>query len=159
MESPIVMLGEVAGAVFAQGRPNSAMADAKSDYGWMISVGLLVIVGVWVYVDHRRKKQINELRMEQAKANRLMEQNAEREQRAYAQHVALNDLAAQKMKLEIEHLQMQARLGQMEVESRERADEYHRLMSEKTRFEIQSLKLHIREQNKRLDDFGGYNDE
>lgn len=126
---------------------------------WVFSIAMIILIGSMTWLELRRSRQIQQLREVQARANGLADQNAERDQRAYAQHVALNDLAAEKMKLEIQYLQLQARLGQLEVDSRERAEEYHRLMSEKTRFEIQSLKLHIREQNKRLDDYTGFNDD
>jgi hypothetical protein len=85
--------------------------------------------------------------------------HAERDQKAYAQHVALNDLTAEKIKLENQYLQLQVKIGQLEIDARERNEDYHRLMSQKTQLEIQSLKLHIREQTKRLDDFSGYDEE
>ncbi len=131
------------------------------------SVGLAIVAIAMLLIYLDRRDKLDRRGQTREKIGRVVpqpsqievDQQAEREQKAYAQHVALNDLAAEKMKLEIQYLQLQTKIGELEVSSRERADEYHRLMSEKARFEIQSLKLHIREQNKRLDDYTGFNDD
>jgi|GEM_PF-2566851 len=150
VESSLVLAGAVLGA--AESSPSSAA----------FGVTVFVVMGAFGYLAWKTIKNRHRLDLvleEQSRANAQMQANAERDQRAYAQHVALNDLTAEKIKLENQYLQLQVRIGQMEIESRERAEEYHRLMSEKTRFEIQSLKLHIREQNKRLDDYTGFNED
>jgi hypothetical protein len=137
-------------------------AAGDSSFEVPVVVTLVTIVGGLIYValrSARGQRRVDALLEEQGKASAQMQVSAERDQRAYAQHVALNDLTAEKIKLENQYLQLQVRIGQLKIEAREHNEEYHRLMSQKTQLEIQSLKLHIREQHKRLDDYTGFNDE
>lgn len=140
----------------AASMPVLGLSSAEAPIAW--GFGIITVVGLAVlYVfDSRRSKQIAALQTTQARANAFAEQHAERDQKAYEQHVTLNQLTADKIRLENQYLQMQLRIGQLEVEAREHNEEYHELMRQKTQLEIQSLKLHIREQTKRLDDFSGY---
>jgi hypothetical protein len=83
----------------------------------------------------------------------------ERDERVYGQHVTLNDLTARKIELETRLMQAQAENIDQDRRMREQNEEYHRLMVQKAQLEIQSLKLHIREQQKRNEDFTSYDDE
>ena len=127
--------------------------------GWIVLALVVAMASVWSWRETRRGVQIKRLQEAQERGNSIAEQNSDRDQKAYAQHVALNDLTADKIKLENQYLQLQVRIGQLEIEAREHNEEYHRLMSQKTQLEIQSLKLHIREQTKRLDDYTGYGED
>lgn len=123
---------------------------------------VLVLVALGIIVnrlDARHRRQMQRLQEAQQRSNAFSDQQSERDQKAYAQHVALNDLTAEKIGLENQYLQLQLKIGQLEIEARSHNEEYHRLMSQKTQIEIQSLKLHIREQTKRLDDYTSYDDE
>jgi hypothetical protein len=83
----------------------------------------------------------------------------EREDKAYQQHVSLNDLTARKIDVEIRVLQAQLQAAERDGRLRDQNEEYHRLMVEKAELEIQSLKLHIREQKKRNEDYSSFDDE
>jgi len=72
------------------------------------------------------------------------------------QHVELNALGAQKMKKELELLDLQLLLMKADLAMRHDTRDYHELMQEKAKLEIDSLKLQIREQHKRLDEFGTF---
>ncbi len=119
----------------------------------------LVVIGVMSWLNARSRRRVEALTEEQRRGNVQMQHNAERDQKAYDLHMTLNQLTADKVRLENQYLQLQLRIGQLEVEAREHSEEYHTLMRQKTQLEIQSLKLHIREQTKRLDDFSGYEDD
>jgi hypothetical protein len=72
------------------------------------------------------------------------------------QHAELNALGAQKMKKELELLDTQLQLMKADLAMRHDTRDYHDLMAEKAKLEIESLKLQIREQHKRLDEFGTF---
>lgn len=83
----------------------------------------------------------------------------ERDQKLFDQHVQLNALTADKLHLEAQYLRLQTDLARKELDARERMDKYHDLMTQKAQLEVQSLRLHIREQRKRLDDFTNSGDD
>lgn len=142
------------------GATPGAGSDGSDGAVIWISVGAAVVMLVFVFLANiKTRRRTDMLIEEQRRGNAQSQAHLERDQKAYAQHVALNELTAEKIKLENQYLQLQMKIGALEIESRERADEYHGLMSDKTRLEIQSLKLHIREQTKRLDDYSGYGDD
>jgi septal ring factor EnvC (AmiA/AmiB activator) len=81
---------------------------------------------------------------------------AQRETIAFEQHRRLNELAHQKMSLEIRALETQIKLMEADLRRRDDAGEHASAALEKTRLEVESLRLHIREQRKRLDDYGQF---
>ncbi len=71
-------------------------------------------------------------------------------------HEDLNRLMAQKMERELKLLDVQVELARRDQAMRSDQLDYHDTMMEKAKLEIESLKLHIQEQRKRLDEgFGG----
>ena len=71
-------------------------------------------------------------------------------------HEDLNRLMAQKMERELKLLDVQVELARRDQAMRSDQLDYHDTMMEKAKLEIESLKLHIKEQRKRLDEgFGG----
>jgi len=82
----------------------------------------------------------------------------ERESSAFQQHTELNGLAAQKFKREVELRDIQLQLAKFDLGMRHDHRDYHDLVMEKALLEIESLKLHIKEQQKRTDDFGSSDD-
>ena len=71
-------------------------------------------------------------------------------------HDDLNRLMAQKMERELKLLDVQVELARRDQAMRSDQLDYHDTMMEKAKLEIESLKLHIQEQRKRLDEgFGG----
>lgn len=141
----------------------AAPASGAEDAGWVpYVVGFVVplVAFLWMaYSNRQNRLRADELFKELQRRSTPSPHLAERDEKAYAQHVTLNDLTAEKIKLEQQYIQLQMKLGNLEIEARERNEEYHRLMAVKTELEIKSLKLHIREQTKRLDDFSGYEDD
>lgn len=152
---------DVAGVLFLS--LAAAPASGVEDAGWVpYVVGFFVPLVAFLWMAHSNRQnrlRADELFKELQRRSTPSPHLAERDEKAYAQHVALNDLTAEKIKLEQQYLQMQMKIGNLEIEARERNEEYHRLMATKTELEIKSLKLHIREQTKRLDDYTGYDEE
>lgn len=73
----------------------------------------------------------------------------------FEQHKRLNDLAIQKLEAEVQLLQAQVKSRADDDDRLHAAKEFHELSVEKTRLEIDSLRLHITEQRKRMEDWGG----
>jgi hypothetical protein len=84
--------------------------------------------------------------------------DAERERVMFQLHRDLNERQLLKLDAELVLMQGQQKLMEGELRRRDEAAEFHAAMMEKTRLEVESLKLHIREQRKRLDDYGQYDD-
>lgn len=68
-------------------------------------------------------------------------------------HAELNKLHASKMKRELELLEVQVELARRDLALRGDHLAYHDQMMEKVKLEIESLKLQVREQRKRLEEF------
>ena len=130
------------GVALAQVRSNAAFGDTGLVVAAVFVVAVVVVCGYLWYRERERSQRLRE-----------------REGRAFSQHVALNDLTAKKLELETRVLQAQLDAAERDKRAREQHEEYHRLMVDKAGLEIQSLKLHIREQKKRMDDFTSYDDE
>ena len=144
--------------VLSQARTKSASPE---DWLMIVVVALFVaVVVVLVWRDQRRSAAAKAgTQAAIAEQHRLGQVQHERDERAYSQHVFLNDLTGEK--LQAENKVLIAQLAAMERDrlAREREDEFHQLMVQKAKLEIQSLQLHIREQRKRIDDFNSYDDE
>jgi cell division protein FtsL len=122
----------------------------------LISLGMIAaVIGAAVYIVRRREASLRRNRQ-------IHEQSAvthrDRESSAFQQHTELNSLAAQKFKREVELLDIQLQLAKFDLGMRHDHRDYHDLVMEKARLEIESLKLHIKEQQKRNDDFGSSDD-
>lgn len=72
----------------------------------------------------------------------------------FEQHKRMNDLTIAKLEAEVALLQAQLKTRADDDDRLHAAKEYHELSVEKTKLEIDSLRLHIAEQRKRLDEFG-----
>jgi hypothetical protein len=145
--------------VFAQVRSNPGAVDP----GVWVGIVIALFAGVCGYLWYRDREQVRKLRERELAAfqqrNQLEQAQRERDGRAFSQHVALNDLQAKKLDLETKVLQAQLDAAERDKRARQLQEEFHRLVVDKTSLEIQSLKLHIREQKKRTDDFSSYDDE
>jgi len=149
--------------------------DGDTRTFFMIVIGLgipaVLLIGGLVYRDWRRNMKIREQNIKALQDHRERERvteetrneqdraHREREDKAYHQHVNLNELTAEKFQAETKVLEAQLAAMERDRAARERDEEYHKLMVQKARLEIQSLQLHIREQRKRIDDFTSYDDE
>jgi peptidoglycan hydrolase CwlO-like protein len=95
----------------------------------------------------------------QAGARAMVESHAraaEREDVMFEQHRQLNDLTRRKLELELKLMETQLRIMEADIHKREESTDFHNTMIQKTQLEIDSLRLHIREQRKRLDDYGQF---
>ena len=79
--------------------------------------------------------------------------NAQRTQVMFDQHKRINQLTIDKLEAEVQLMQAQLGLRAGLKDREEAGREAHELMVEKTRLEIDSLRLHIAELRKRLEDW------
>lgn len=151
------------------GEGETAMLGQVDDGLWAVvtvfAIGALVIFGVIIQTWRERGKtnaRESAMRAERARhaADQQQQQTRqrEREEGAYQQHIRLQELTAKKLELEGRLLTAQAENIERDREIREKNAEYHELMVKKAQLEIQSLKLHIKEQLKRGEDFNNYDE-
>lgn len=81
-----------------------------------------------------------------------------RESVVFEQHKRMNELQIAKLTAEVELLQRQLHSRGLEEDRIEAGREYHELMVEKTKLEMDSLRLHIAELRKRMEDWRFGND-
>lgn len=130
-----------------------------------IWVGVLIALFAVMcgYLWYRDREQVRKLRERELAAfqqrNQMEQSQKDRDGRAFNQHLALNDLQAKKVELETRVLQAQLEAADRDKRARQLQEEFHKLVVDKTSLEIQSLKLHIKEQMKRNDDFTSYDEE
>lgn len=98
------------------------------------------------------ESQLLEVQLEIARSE-LAQRRAESGEGGVA-NPQLNRLHAEKMKREAELLDVQLELARRDLALRGDQLDFHDAMMEKSRLEIESLKLRIREQKKDLDGFG-----
>lgn len=89
------------------------------------------------------RTEVDLLKLQVQSVRREVESPAAREQQ---------ELTAQRTRREVELLDLQIRLARYELENRE----HQGILIDKARLEIESLRLQVIEQRKRLDDFGQY---
>lgn len=127
-----------------------SLPDAIMFLAVVLAVALAVALGL-MYLKRQDARTLSKSREQHEAAARL---HHERESNAFNQHTELNAVAAQKMKREVELLDIQLQLAKFDMGMRHDSRDYHDLMMEKARLEIESLKQHIKEQRKRNEDFG-----
>lgn len=81
-------------------------------------------------------------------AKRNYEDNERRNQAAFDHNLESAKLNDQKQRLECRMLELQIQLAESELAARREHGDVGDLMTEKTRLEIESLRLHIRDQRK-----------
>lgn len=147
------MLGSMPGTIAAAGG-----ADDTAPFVGIFSVLALGVLVVTSLVVRRQLQAAARARNQEDAARRAARQSTDidREGVMFVQHRALNDLAMEKMKLEIRLMEQQLGAAQGEGPKGIDAGEYHARMMEKLSLEIESLKLHIHDQRKRLDDWGQF---
>jgi hypothetical protein len=119
-----------------------------------ITLPTAVLVGVVVGVAmHNRHKRRGERGVAESQRKAIAEQSR-REQMHFEQGQLINQTGLKKMQLETQLLQTQVKIAEHELANRQRNDQINAVAVEKLRLEVESLKLHIREQHKRLDEFG-----
>ena len=71
----------------------------------------------------------------------------------FEQHRRMNDLQVAKLAAEVELLERQVKAGSLNDDRIEAGKEYHELLVEKTKLEMDSLRLHIAEVRRRMEDW------
>jgi Tfp pilus assembly protein PilX len=79
---------------------------------------------------------------------------AERNASMFAQHTRINELTIAKLDAEVQLMHAQLASRDLNEDRVEAGKEYHELMVEKTKLEMDSLRLHIAELRKRAEDWG-----
>ncbi|MFO0833301.1 MAG: hypothetical protein U0637_15825 [Phycisphaerales bacterium] len=105
-----------------------------------------------VAAKHKLETQLLELQLEIAKAE--LEQRRAEATVGGVPSSQLNKLHAEKMRRESDLLEVQLELARRDLALRGDHLDYHDAMMEKSKLEIESLRLRIREQKKDLDGFG-----
>jgi hypothetical protein len=135
-------------------------ADAASRDWWLfvgVVIGLIAGAGAVTLLHRRERSRLAAAAQAGVQAqSEAAEVHRQRENIAFEQHRQMNTLAIEKLKLELQALQTQLRMMEADIRRRSDASEVHETMLHKTRLEVESLKLHIREQRKRLDDYGQF---
>jgi len=123
----------------------------------VLAVALCVVAGLAYRLDRRAR------RAEQLLANELRKPAPERQQIFVQSRVdgeredrdrLMADLHISKLRVELDLLNRQLASRHSDEDRIEASKEFHELMVEKTKLEIDSMRLHIAELRKRMDDFG-----
>jgi hypothetical protein len=125
----------------------------------IVLAGVAVLIASGCVVVYRREQSRKRAAAAEQSADRSrMERagaaSAERDAVIFAQHRQINDLHIRKLDAEVALLQGQVKSRRDDEDRLHAAKEFHELTVEKTKLEIDSLRLHIAEQRKRMDDFG-----
>lgn len=137
------------------GNPPSNASDATALF--IVSIMTLVAAGIWAwYTERKRRSQGRVETLMMQEQQRAMELNRTREDTMFEQHKQMNELTIAKLRMELKLMESQFESMAATDERRSGADAFNRQMMEKAKLEVESLKLHIREQRKRLDDYGQY---
>lgn len=138
--------------------PGSPEVSDVAIFVVVVLTGALTAVGIlW----HNEKKRRGELERQVAAQSRAAAQaavssgsNVDRDGVMFDLHRRINELGIRKLEAEVTLLQGQVKARGSDEDRMVAAREFHELNVEKTKLEIDSLRLHIAEQRKRMDDFG-----
>lgn len=123
----------------------------------VLAVALIAgaFVGNWWFEKQRRIRKGLEAQVRALTAERSQVTQRGDTQNAviFEQHRRVNELQIAKLMAEVELLQRQVKSRELEEDRIEASKEYHELMVEKTKLEIDSLRLHIAEIRKRMEDW------
>lgn len=155
------MLSGTISAILAQ-TPAGASKDATASYVFAFLVAILFAVVVYWFIrdiSSRRQQQAAQssfhtaqLRQQESDAKAQAEYHALMLEQTRTQ-TQLNTILAEKFGKEIALLDVQLELARRDLALRGDQLHFHDTMMEKARIEIESLKLQVREQHKRLDEF------
>ena len=139
--------------------PRGSDNDFTGGFAVALVLGLLVAGAVWLLMRKRVLTLERTLANEKQKMGSLSPQqqifvqsraDGEREDRERT----IADLHIAKLRVELDLLNRQLANGHTDDDRLEASKEFHELMVEKTKLEIDSMRLHIAELRKRMDDFG-----
>ncbi|MFT3684549.1 MAG: hypothetical protein QM783_06400 [Phycisphaerales bacterium] len=104
--------------------------------------------------NERRRRQEAERRVTELARSHAAAGPSPHEAAMFALHKQINELTAAKLRAEVSLLEAQVRVRNDDEDRIQASKEFHELTVEKTKLEIDSLRLHIVELRKRIDDFG-----
>lgn len=121
-------------------------AGAIGAQEFLVAAGVACVVGVplaiYVYFKVRAS------RVAEGLARKNYDDNERRNQAAFEHNLESARINDQKQRLEIRMLELQIQLAESELAARREHGDVGDLMTEKARLEIESLRLHIRDQRK-----------
>lgn len=141
------------------------LAALQDNEATVVLLVIITIVGAlaWSWVkterDHRIAAQRraldaeHALRAAEASSEAPDSVNARRTETMFEQHRRINQLTIAKLESEVQLLQAQIITREGVRDREEAGKEYHELMVEKTKLEMDSLRLHIAELRKRMEDW------
>lgn len=139
------------------------LSDATVGPVLLLFVGAAIVITI-IFLAAQREvakereiRRVLESRLQQA-AQPLETLSRERDNVLFEQHQRMNDLQIAKLTAEVEILQRQLQSRSLDEDRIEAGREYHELMVEKTKLEMDSLRLHIAELRKRMEDWRFGND-
>ena len=138
-----------------------ATAAVDADLVALLVVVLLsVMAGIiaWGSVERRKRRQAEQFILSQSAKRPAGEPHDEPNAAFAEQHRRLNDLQIAKLQSEVELLRGQVQASAHNPDRIDASKEYHELMVEKTKLEMDSLRLHIAEQRRRMEDWRVDND-
>lgn len=129
--------------------------------GLLVAIGFGVCVLVIVMIAFMQKRTAA-LRMRLAELERMVAgsqtDDVQRNTVMYEQHRQMNALQIEKMQTELAMMQREGAKFSLNAEQEKdrylAEREFHEIMVEKNRLEIENLRLHIRELRKRMEDWG-----
>lgn len=124
----------------------------------LTKVGLILICVVTVpavmwAITERRRRQAAESQFARLAQAQTAPQLSDRDAAMYEQHKRMNDLQIEKLAAEVQLLKAQSEAGIDIADRHEASKEYHELMVEKTRLEMDVLRLQIAEHRRRMEDW------
>lgn len=135
---------------------------SREDLAWLLLLGVTVFVLTYWFRHERAARLAAERRAFEAErallsAGETSEEDDEkaegRNQQMFEQHRRMNQLTIAKLEAEIQLMHAQITQRATSEDRLEAGKEYHELMVEKTKLEMDSLRLHIAELRKRMEDW------
>lgn len=145
--------------------PVWAQTPAENEVFQTFAVVAFVAISVSFFVIYRRERAdrllaerraveaIRALQTAETVAHGDDAKNAERNDLLYEQHRRMNQLAIAKLEAELQLIQLQLAQRGVTEDRIEAGKEVHELMVEKTKLEMDSLRLHNAEARKRMEDW------
>ena len=121
--------------------------------GFLLAMLVVVsVIAVVVNLKERNRRLEAEVRLANLIAQQQMQGGKDgpsRDDIMFSQHKQMNELQIAKLTAEVELLQNQVKAKAIDDDRIEASKEYHELMVEKTRLEMDTLRLHLMELRKR----------
>jgi predicted RNase H-like nuclease (RuvC/YqgF family) len=138
-------------SILLQLRPSTGTEDRIGEI-IIVFLGLTIAAAAWAVTERRRRREL-ESQLTRIAQTPPPVQLSERDAEMFEQHKKMNELQIQKLAAEVEMLKAQNHSGFDIADRHEASKEYHELMVEKTRLEMDALRLQIAEHRRRAEDW------